>query len=58
MAPVTGGVTDGQKDRFILTGCQIKGFIIPGMPVYRVFCMLQQVWTLFKAKIVHIFRFY
>jgi len=43
MAPVTGGIADGKKDRLVLCLRLYNGFFTPGKPVHRIVCMLQQV---------------
>ena len=43
MAPVAGGIADGEKYRFVLLNCFIKGFGAPGIPGDRVFRMLEQI---------------
>src|SRR5258708_39595098 len=45
MAPVAGGVADAEEDRFVLHFCLVQGFLAPRVPVYRVVCVLQQIWT-------------
>ena len=45
MAPVAGAVANAQKDGFILCSCFAKSFLAPGVPVYRVFRMLEKVWA-------------
>ncbi len=46
MAPVTGGIADGEKNRFILLFGPGKGFFTPGIPIHRVIGVLQQIRTL------------
>ena len=43
MAPVAGGVANGEEDGFSLPAGLFKGFLPPGVPVYGVLCVLQQV---------------
>jgi hypothetical protein len=43
MAPVAGGITDGDKDRFILGAGFGEGFLAPRMPIHRVFRVLGEV---------------
>jgi hypothetical protein len=43
VAPVAGGISDGQKNRLVFSFCSFKGFFIPGIPIYRVCGMLQQI---------------
>ena len=45
VAPVAGGVADAEQDRFVLHFCLVQGFLAPWVPVYRVVCVLQQIWT-------------
>ena len=47
MAPVAGGITDGQKDRFVLLAGKLKCFFRPGVPVDRVMGMLQKIGAFF-----------
>ena len=46
MAPVAGGIPDGKKDWFVFIFCPGKGLLTPGIPLYRVKGMLQQIGTL------------
>jgi hypothetical protein len=55
MTPVTGSITDGKKNWFILPCCPGKGFVTPGKPVNRVPCVLEEIRTLFMDKPVTIF---
>jgi hypothetical protein len=50
MTPVTGSITNGKKNRFILPCCPGKGFVTPGKPVNRVLCVLEEIRTLFMDK--------
>ena len=43
MAPVAGGVADGEKDGLVLPPGLLKGFRTPRIPIYRVFRVLQQI---------------
>ena len=43
MTPVTGGITDGQKNGFVLPLGPGESLRPPGIPVHRVVCVLQQV---------------
>ena len=43
MAPVAGAVTDAQKDGLVLRPGFGKGLLAPGIPVHRVFGVLEQV---------------
>ena len=45
VAPVTGGVADTQKDRFVFQTGFGEGLATPRMPVDRIVCMLQQIGT-------------
>ena len=54
MAPVTGGVADGEKDGLVLSLGLGKGLVGPGVPVDRVVGMLQQVGGVFQDQAVGI----
>ena len=45
MAPVAGAVTDAQEDGLVLVPSFGKSLLAPGVPVYRVFRMLEKVWA-------------
>ena len=49
MAPVTGGIADGQEDGLVLLLCLVKCFRPPGQPVHRVFTVLAQIGGTFLA---------
>ena len=52
VAPVAGGVADGEKDGLILPGGGEKCLLPPGIPVDRVIRVLEQVGGLFPAQAV------
>jgi hypothetical protein len=43
MAPVAGGIADAEKDRLIFPSGLLKGLLSPGMPLYGVMRVLQEV---------------
>ena len=43
MAPVTGGITDGEQDGFVFVSGQSNGLFVPRMPVHGIIGMLEQV---------------
>ncbi len=43
MAPVAGGIADGEQDRLIFPPRLFQRLLVPGMPIHRVVRMLQQV---------------
>jgi|GEM_PF-2429659 len=43
LAPVAGGIAYGEEDGLVFPFGFFKCLITPGIPVYRVICMLQQV---------------
>ena len=45
VAPMTGGIPNGQEERLIFFLGQIESFLSPGMPSHRVVGVLQQVGT-------------
>ena len=47
MAPVAGGIADAQKHRLVLGGGFPEGVFPPGVPIYRIACVLEQVRRLF-----------
>ena len=49
MAPVTGGIADGQEDGLVLLLRLVKCFRPPGQPVHRVFTVLAQIGGTFLA---------
>jgi len=52
MAPVAGGVADGEEDRPVLSGGGPEGFLAPGVPVYGVVGMLEEVGALFGEEAI------
>ena len=52
MAPVAGGVTDGEKDGLVLPAGLLKGLRPPGIPVHRVLRVLQQVGRALVCKMI------
>ena len=46
MAPVTGGITDREKDRLVLLARFREGFFAPWIPVHRIVSVLEKVWRL------------
>jgi hypothetical protein len=47
MAPVAGGITDGQKYGFVFLSCPHESIIPPWIPVYRVMGMLEEIGGFF-----------
>lgn len=47
MAPVTGRITNGQKNRPVEPVRRLKRFFTPRVPVNRIKRVLEKVWTLF-----------
>ena len=43
MAPVAGGITDAEENQFVFHFCPLKCFRTPGIPIYGVMGMLQEV---------------
>jgi hypothetical protein len=52
MAPVAGGITNGQKHRFIQSACLVKCLVTPWVPVDGVMGVLQQVGRIFIYKTI------
>ena len=52
MAPVTRGIADREKDRFVLPARFREGFFAPWIPVHRVVSVLEKVWRLLLAQTV------
>src|SRR3990167_3176847 len=50
MAPVTGGIADGQKDRLVLALRRLERLRTPGTPPDRVVGVLQEIGTFFGAE--------
>ena len=40
MAPVAGRIANAEQNRFIFPFCLFQGFLAPGIPIYRVVCVL------------------
>ncbi len=52
MAPVAGGVTDGEEDQLVLVLGLLEGFVVPFVPVDGVMRVLQQVRTRCLAQAI------
>jgi hypothetical protein len=44
MAPVAGGVSDAEENRFILLSGLLERLFTPGIPIDRVISMLKEIW--------------
>ena len=54
VAPVTGGVADGEEDGFAFGLGPGKRFLAPGEPVDRVVCVLEQIGTLLLHQAIRV----
>ena len=45
MAPVAGRVANAEQNWFIFPSCLLQGLLAPRIPIYRVVCVLLQIWT-------------
>lgn len=45
MAPMAGGVADGEKDGAFEVFGGREGFLVPWLPVDRIGAVLEQIWT-------------
>ena len=52
VAPVAGGVADGQEDGFVFGPGLGKGFLTPGIPVHGVVGVLEEIGTFFVDETV------
>ena len=52
VAPMAGGIADGQKNRLILATRFVESRISPRIPVHRVVGMLQKIGALFLSKAI------
>ncbi len=52
VAPVAGGVSDGQKNRLVFNFRLFKGVASPGTPVNRVIGMLQEIGAFLLRQLV------
>ncbi len=50
MAPMAGGIADGQEDRFVQTLRLAEGLVSPGKPIHGIFGMLTKIWTFFLGQ--------
>ena len=57
MAPVTGGVADGEEYRPVGLFCLFERLIPPCIPIYRVVGVLEKIWALLVNEAVCIFMF-
>jgi hypothetical protein len=49
---MTGGITDGEEDRLVFFFGFLKRFLAPGIPVYRIPGVLQEVRTFFVDQVI------
>ena len=52
MAPMARGIADGKQDWLVFSLCFFERLIVPGEPIDRVFCMLQEVGTCLVRKVI------
>ncbi len=52
VTPVTSGIPNGKKNRFIFFFGKRQSFISPWIPVYRIISMLLQIWAFFVEQVV------
>jgi len=50
MAPMTGTVSDAEKDGFVFASRSLKRLFSPRIPINRIVRMLKQVWTGFPRE--------
>jgi hypothetical protein len=55
VAPVTGGITNGQKYGLIFLPGLLKRLICPGIPIHGIVSMLQQIGTFLMDQPVGLF---
>ena len=55
MAPMTGRITDAQKDWFILALRFVKGFFAPRKPVHRIMRVLEEIGAGLMGQAVGVF---
>ena len=53
MTPVAGGVADGEENQPILLSGSFERFITPGIPINRVFQVLQQAGAFLILEVIH-----
>ena len=58
MAPVAGGIPDGQQNGFVFLLGPRQDFAFPRMPVNRVVGVLEQIGTLAMNEVVGVFTFH
>ncbi len=58
VAPVAGGVPDGEKDGLVLVLGPLQGLVAPGVPLDRIVRMLAEVGAGFVRQVVHEVRCY
>jgi hypothetical protein len=52
MAPVAGRVANADEEHFVFVPCFLQSRSIPGVPIHRIVCVLQQVRTCFVDQAV------
>ncbi len=53
MTPVAGAVPHAEQDGLVFLAGLLKGFLAPGVPVHRIFLVLEQVGTRLMLQTVH-----
>ena len=54
MAPVTGGITDREKDRFVFPARLRERFLAPRIPIDRIMRVLKKIWRLLVREPVRV----
>jgi hypothetical protein len=52
VTPVTGAVSDGEKDRLVRRARRFKRFVAPRIPIHRIVRVLKEVWRSFLGKTI------
>ena len=53
MAPVTGSISDGKKNRFVFFPCFLKSFFSPGIPVHGIHRMMSEIGRFLQSQSIH-----
>jgi hypothetical protein len=57
VAPMTRGITNREKDRFVFPTRPGKGFLTPGIPINRVVSVLEKVRRFFLRQAIRMSNF-
>ncbi len=57
VAPMTGGISDREEDRFVFLACLRESFFAPRIPIDRIVSVLEKIRRFFPREPVHDLRY-